>query len=46
VEERMLLPELHKAAHEPETSCALEKLLVRVRKSDSKTSFDFCHFRN
>jgi hypothetical protein len=46
VEERMLLPELHKAAHEPETSCALKKLLVRVRKSDSKASFDFCHFRN
>jgi hypothetical protein len=42
----MLLSELHNAAHEPETSRALEKPLVRVRKSDSKASFDFGHFCN
>ena len=46
VKERMLLSELHNAAHEPETSRALEKPLVRVRKSDSKASFDFGHFCN
>ena len=44
VEKRMLLPELHYAAHEAGTLRALEKPFVGVRKSDSKTSFDFCHF--
>jgi hypothetical protein len=42
----MLLSKLHNAAHKPETSRALEKPLVRVRKSDSKTAFDFGNFCN